>query len=55
MNPPASTSGARVGETTIVPAMPIASAPPSPPAARAISARRESWVPSGRPCSSSMA
>ena len=53
MKPPNRTSGIRVGETTKMPTMPIASAPPSPPTASATSVRRESWVPSGRPCSSS--
>lgn len=53
MKPPNSTSGARVGETKTIPATPIARAPPSPPADRAISVRRESSVFSGRPLSSS--
>ena len=53
MKPPASTSGASVGETKITPATPIASAPPRPPTASATRVRRESWVPSGRPWSSS--
>ena len=49
MKPPKRIRGINVGETTIAPATPIASAPPKPPAESATSERRESLVPSGRP------
>src|SRR5438132_457336 len=40
---------------TMIPATPIAIAPTNAITARAISVERRSWVPSGRPCSSSSA
>ncbi len=52
---PAATKGARLAETTKRPAIPMATAPPSPTAASAQRVRSESRVPSGWPFSSSSA
>ena len=53
MKPPATTNGTRVAETMKQPAIPIPIAPASEQTASAISVLSESWVPSGRPLSSS--
>ena len=55
MNAPATTNGTRPSDTVAAPAMPIATAPASATTASPTSARSDSRVPSGRPCSSSSA